>query len=154
MLDVQEELAGILEGSEEDSDDDSTGGGPEGEGESEERLPASAAPSHGAALAVDPTDFIHAFSHFTYRHTNRKIMVCDLQGELDDAASPPVFHLTDPVIHRKTTNRRKKNYGRTDRGEKGMHAFFKTHKCTKVCEALGLPSAEKGVPSERSRSTK
>ena len=66
-------------------------------------------------------------------------MVVDLQG---------VFHinynktwcytLTDPVIHKKGSNISKWNFGRADRGVKGMNAFFQTHKCSEVCKLLGL----------------
>ena len=44
-------------------------------------------------------DIPQAFSCFTYRHTNRRMLVCDLQGVLDTSRSPTVFELTDPVIH-------------------------------------------------------
>ena len=31
---------------------------------------------------------------------------------------------------------RKNVFGRTDRGKKGMHDFFRTHKCSNLCEML------------------
>ncbi len=52
------------------------------------------------------------------------------------------YELTDPVIHKHRKKNKKKfqrlTFGRTDRGEKGMKAFFETHVCTDVCRLLGL----------------
>lgn len=85
-------------------------------------------------------DFPQAFSHYTYFYSNRKKLVCDLQGVLDKSQNPPVFELTDPVIHYASSKGRKKVFGRTDRGKYGIMDFFKTHKCNAVCLLLGLPS--------------
>ncbi|KAI9347046.1 kinase-like domain-containing protein [Obelidium mucronatum] len=84
-------------------------------------------------------DFPQAFSHFTHRRSNRKLLVCDLQGVLDTSKTPPVFELTDPVIHYESFNR-KNVYGRTDHGRKGFGKFYATHKCNRICSLLGLPS--------------
>jgi hypothetical protein len=46
-----------------------------------------------------PSDYLQAFTHFTYGVTNQKVMVCDLQGVYDTDAVPPKFELTDPAIH-------------------------------------------------------
>lgn len=45
--------------------------------------------------------------------------MCDLQGVLNTAKHPPVFELTDPVIHYTSKNERKRNFffGRTHRLE-------------------------------------
>ena len=69
---------------------------------------------------IHESDIPQVFSHFTHRYTKRKKMVCDLQGVLNKSASPPVFELTDPVIHYASTRGRKNVYGRTDR-KKGMN---------------------------------
>ena len=79
-------------------------------------------------------DIPQAFSHFTYRYTKRKVLVCDLQGVL--SSNPPKFEFTDPVIHFSSRSGRRNVFGRTDRGKKGMHDFFKTHKCTPLCRML------------------
>jgi hypothetical protein len=70
-------------------------------------------------------------------------MVVDLQGvfeKYDDGTSRYV--LTDPVIHKRKHGKQKQltswTFGRTDRGEKGMKAFFETHECNEVCRLLGL----------------
>lgn len=51
-----------------------------------------------------PEDFIHAFSHFTYRFSGRKKLVCELQGVYDGASMPPIFEHTDPAIHYASTS--------------------------------------------------
>ena len=87
-------------------------------------------------IRVTAEDVPQAFTHFTYRHTHRKFMVCDLQGVLDMHSSPPLFELTDPVIHYKSDHGRSHVFGRTDRGLNGMHDFFRTHMCSDLCRAL------------------
>ena len=83
---------------------------------------------------INVIDIPQAFSHFTYNITRRKKLVCDLQGVHNTADN--VFELTDPVIHHKSDTGRKHVYGRTDHGKRGMHNFFKTHKCTNLCRML------------------
>jgi hypothetical protein len=80
-------------------------------------------------------DIPQAFSHFTYIFSKRKFLVCDLQGVLNNDSNEPVFELTDPVIHySEMTNRL--DFGRTDRGQQGIHDFFRTHKCSNLCHML------------------
>jgi hypothetical protein len=50
-------------------------------------------------LGAKPADYLQAFAHFSCRLSNRKLLVCDLQGIYDDTAVPPLFELTDPAIH-------------------------------------------------------
>lgn len=56
------------------------------------------------ATRADPdisvADIPQAFSHFTYRYTKRRLLVCDVQGVLSvsDSGSSK-FEFTDPVIH-------------------------------------------------------
>eukprot|EP00798_Chlamydomonas_sp_ICE-L_P020461 gene20461-27250_t len=87
-------------------------------------------------IAFTAGDIPQAFTHFTYACTSRKLMVCDLQGVLDTASRPPVFELTDPVIHYKSGRGRTKVFGRSDRGTAGMQQFFKTHECSELCHAV------------------
>ena len=89
-------------------------------------------------LEVRISDVPQAFSHFTYRHTGRKNLVCDLQGVFNKFASPPLFELTDPVIHYSSSRGRKMVNGRSDRGKKGMQQFFNSHKCNPLCNLLKL----------------
>ena len=86
-------------------------------------------------------DYPQAFSHYSYRCTNRKMIVCDLQGVLDVKKRPPVYELTDPVIHyssKKEGGRGGRRFGRTDLGESGVNMFFTTHQCNELCKLLGL----------------
>eukprot|EP00282_Hemiselmis_andersenii_P035154 CAMPEP_0169443004 /NCGR_PEP_ID=MMETSP1042-20121227/9126_1 /TAXON_ID=464988 /ORGANISM="Hemiselmis andersenii, Strain CCMP1180" /LENGTH=724 /DNA_ID=CAMNT_0009554207 /DNA_START=221 /DNA_END=2396 /DNA_ORIENTATION=+ len=120
----------------------------EDEGEDEED---DAVATGGAAMAsilakIVPEDVPQAFSHFSYEHSKKKMLVCDLQGVLDSTQQPHLFELTDPVIHYASQSGRANVYGRTDKGKKGMNAFFRTHKCNGVCELLKLVSGGGGEP--------
>jgi hypothetical protein len=84
------------------------------------------------------SDYLQAFTHFTYRVTNKKVMVCDLQGVYDADAVPPKFELTDPAIHYASKRGREMVFGRTDKGKKGVQLFFDSHKCTSVCKLMQL----------------
>ena len=68
-----------------------------------------------------------AFSHYTFVKSDKKMVVCDIQGVHD--------LYTDPQVH--TFNRRR--FGRGNCGADGMCKFLATHKCNEVCEALHLP---------------
>ncbi|CAE8595960.1 unnamed protein product [Polarella glacialis] len=75
------------------------------------------------------------FSHFTHEHTNGYCMVTDLQGiESSDVKGRDVMLLTDPAIHCPGVLR----FGKTNMQQAGIDAFYKAHKCTKYCAALGL----------------
>ena len=90
-----------------------------------------------------PFNPAEAFTHFTYRFTNYKVMVCDLQGVFNTGMIPPTIELTDPAIHYASTKGRRMVYGRTDKGRSGMNAFFKSHKCTEICKMLHLSARNK-----------
>ena len=66
-----------------------------------------------------------AFSHWTFHQSNGELLVCDLQGVLNNGA----YRLTDPAIHSKVVN----TYGLTDLGVLGQAQFFRTHKCNNIC---------------------
>jgi Mg-chelatase subunit ChlD len=87
---------------------------------------------------LKPSDYLQAFTHFTHRYTNKKVMVCDLQGVFDDDASPPTFELSDPAIHYASSTGREMVYGRTDKGKNGMNLFHKTHRCSVICKHVLL----------------
>jgi len=87
-------------------------------------------------IIIKDFDIPQAFSHFTYRYTKRKELVCDLQGVFTSSADKSNFEFTDPVIHHHSATGRKNVYGRTDRGKDGIESFFKTHKCSGLCEML------------------
>jgi hypothetical protein len=92
---------------------------------------------------TDPSDYLQAFTHFTYRYTYGKVMVCDLQGIFNTDMTPPTFQLTDPAIHYASYKGRRMVYGRTDKGRSGHYNFFKTHKCTSICKYLELSAKNK-----------
>ena len=85
---------------------------------------------------ISADDVIQALSHFTYMSTKRTMLVCDLQGVLNSTSTPPMFELTDPVIHHWSGKGRRRNFGRTDHGKRGIHNFWKTHQCSPVCRMI------------------
>ncbi|CAM9916247.1 unnamed protein product, partial [Heterosigma akashiwo] len=89
------------------------------------------------------SDIPQAFSHFTYRYTQRRLLVCDLQGVLS-TTSPPWFEFTDPVIHFMSHRKKKHVFGRTDRGWKGKNDFFSTHQCGPLCRMMNRRWYQKG----------
>lgn len=97
-------------------------------------------PLYSSSLILVRTE---AFTHFTYRFTRKRVMVCDLQGVHNTDMIPPTFELTDPAVHYGSTKGRRMVFGRTDKGRSGMKAFFKTHKCTPICKMLHLSARNK-----------
>lgn len=133
---VQLNLDAIIEESEEENDDDSDYDGDSYEENTED-------------YKIDSLDVPQAFSHFTYRFTKRRLLVCDLQGVLN--TDPPLFELTDPVIHfRSKKGYRNHLFGRTNRGRKGINDFFRTHTCTPLCRMLWCRWAGKIDDKQRS----
>ena len=109
------------------------------------------------------TDFLQAFSHWVYCVSHHTLLVCDLQGVLNQEGIRPKFMLTDPCIcskrvphyhHGMAKNGGTRNgtmakrYGRTDLGMKGIRLFRNTHVCNNVCKGLGLPKF--GIRQEES----
>jgi hypothetical protein len=96
-------------------------------------------PSSVESFKID--DIPQAFSHYSYYHSKRQLLVCDLQGVYDSSdPENPKFEFTDPVIHHSTDSSRKHKFGRTDRGHHGICDFFRSHKCNTICRLLGLPN--------------
>ena len=83
---------------------------------------------------VNLEEFVQAFSHWVYEHTEHKMLVCDLQGVLNAEGRHPEFQLTDPAICTRKGNR----CGKTDMRLNGIRRFISTHKCGLVCQGLGL----------------
>lgn len=78
---------------------------------------------------------MEAFSHFTYHRTGGLLIVCDLQGRYRHDRynqSKCRFELTDVAICS-----RRRSYGVTDLGEKGIESFFANHYCNKFCNVDG-----------------
>jgi Alpha-kinase family len=79
---------------------------------------------------------MEAFSHYTYHRSGGQLIVCDLQGRYrsNPYNNKPKsrFELTDPAICS-----RRRMYGPTDLGEKGIESFFANHCCNQFCHADG-----------------
>jgi hypothetical protein len=145
-------LGAIEEGDSEDEDEEDSDdeGGVDAIFDRKESTPV-----HGVYQDVRDEDFPQAFSHFTYEKSNKNLMVVDLQGIFSiQPDGSRQYWLTDPVIHKKkrvgrqgakSRPLRNWNFGRTDRGEQGMTAFWATHQCTDACRLLGLEE-HKNVP--------
>jgi hypothetical protein len=75
---------------------------------------------------------MEAFTHFSYHESGGQLIVCDIQGRYkknrrDKKKSR--FELGDPAICS-----RRRLYGPTDLGEKGIDSFFDNHVCNEFCE--------------------
>ena len=92
--------------------------------------------NHGYVdLEAPDSDIAQAFSHFTFEASGGKHMVLDLQGVHlgKGQRSRPHLFLTDPQVVSL-----ERSFGPGDLGEKGMRAFFRTHKCGKTCRQMKL----------------
>lgn len=76
--------------------------------------------------------YMEAYTHYSYHKSGGQLIVCDLQGRFKFnrfARSRSRFELTDPAICS-----RRRTYGPTDLGEKGIESFFANHRCNKFCQ--------------------
>jgi len=84
---------------------------------------------------TEKLDLAVAFSHFTWVHSEEYCMVTDIQGwETKDNKGRTKMLLTDPAIHCPGETR----FGKTNMGQEGVEAFFKVHRCNRICRHLGL----------------
>lgn len=67
-----------------------------------------------------------AFSHWSFHQSNGQLLICDLQGVLNNGN----YRLTDPAIHSQAKN----TYGLTDLGVLGQAIFFYSHTCNNMCQ--------------------
>ena len=74
-------------------------------------------------------DVASAFSHFTWLHSNHKLLVSGIQGVYDPDHS--VFRFCNPVIH--STDRA---FGETDGASEGITNFLTAHRCSNTCTAF------------------
>jgi hypothetical protein len=81
-------------------------------------------------------EFLQAFSHWVYVYSQHRMVVCDLQGVLNEEGRHPEFLLTDPAICTNKGNR----FGKTDMRLAGIRRFCSSHRCGIVCRGLGLPT--------------
>ena len=80
-----------------------------------------------------PVLAMEAFAHFSYHRTGGQKLVCDLQGRYRNDRryrnGKCRFELSDPAICS-----RRREYGPTDMGEKGIESFFANHRCNRFCD--------------------
>jgi hypothetical protein len=77
--------------------------------------------------------YMEAYSHYSYHSSGGQLVVCDLQGRYKYnryVRSKSRFELTDPAICS-----RRRLYGVTDLGEKGIESFFANHRCNEFCQS-------------------
>ncbi|GMT25626.1 hypothetical protein PFISCL1PPCAC_16923, partial [Pristionchus fissidentatus] len=89
-----------------------------------------------AGVSMEFAQLVTAFSHWTYKATNKFLMVVDLEGVVGQIAKDGKTGvlLTDPAIH--CTDRTR--YGPMNHGPGGMKNFFASHTCNEFCKKLGL----------------
>lgn len=76
---------------------------------------------------------MEAFTHFSYHKTGGNMIVCDIQGRYRHNRfnrRMSRFELGDPAICS-----RRRLYGPTDLGEKGIESFFANHQCNEFCQS-------------------
>jgi hypothetical protein len=81
--------------------------------------------NNGYVNAAVNSSTMPAFSHWTFHESDGALLVCDLQGVLNNGK----YRLTDPAIHSTVAN----TYGLTDLGVLGQAKFFLTHTCNNIC---------------------
>jgi Alpha-kinase family len=89
---------------------------------------------------------MEAFSHYTYHKSGGQLVVCDLQGRYKANRfnrKKARFELTDPAICS-----RRRLYGPTDLGEKGIESFFVSHVCNHYCHVDGKRWARPRSPTK------
>eukprot|EP01060_Flectonema_neradi_P006363 TRINITY_DN14290_c0_g2_i1.p1 TRINITY_DN14290_c0_g2~~TRINITY_DN14290_c0_g2_i1.p1 ORF type:complete len:450 (+),score=65.52 TRINITY_DN14290_c0_g2_i1:54-1403(+) len=79
-----------------------------------------------------------AFSHFTFESSNKKLLVCDLQGVGG--------MYTDPQIHSVDGG---EEFGLGNLGSEGIRKWLATHKCGPLCTALGFPPIGAEAPVKK-----
>ena len=112
---------------------------------------------HPRQVLFTPSQVAQAFSHFSYLATDRKRLVCDLQGVYDEKEN--VLKLSDPAIHFHDQQRMARHFvhGTTDRGRKGTAMFFDTHKdhCAYLCRLMnrGFKKRHRGKEGDSAKSS-
>ena len=79
----------------------------------------------GWQAAGEWSNALQSLSHYSYHHSQGDLVLCDLQGAIEDGC----VVLTDPVLNSKDTR-----FGPTDLGQKGIESFFHHHVCSKWCD--------------------
>jgi hypothetical protein len=77
-----------------------------------------------------------AFSHFTYAHSEGRMVVCDIQG-VDDMYTDPQIHTLDG-----------KGFGQGNMGPGGIKRWMESHVCNDICRYLKLDPIKGGAASD------
>uniref|UniRef100_A0A0G4IDI3 Alpha-type protein kinase domain-containing protein n=1 Tax=Chromera velia CCMP2878 TaxID=1169474 RepID=A0A0G4IDI3_9ALVE len=96
---------------------------------------------------LPPGEVAQSYSHYSFEFSKRELVVVDLQGKVErrGAEGRQVIRLTDPAIHTHTCRdlaashpANRLRWGITDKGERGVRDFFRSHKCNELCHVLGI----------------
>ncbi|TDH13356.1 hypothetical protein EPR50_G00056750, partial [Perca flavescens] len=71
-----------------------------------------------------------AFSHWTYEHSARELLVLDIQGVGEE--------LTDPTVITADDQRGEMLFGPDNLGDAAISGFLQNHSCSSCCRRLGL----------------
>jgi len=91
--------------------------------------------------------FPNFFSHWSWIHTERKCIVCCLQGVRGAAnarehdGNVDYYRFVDPAIMSDTSGK----YGMRDLGRNGVLEWFKKHKCNDLCKRLDIDGEVPGT---------
>ncbi|KAJ7512434.1 kinase-like domain-containing protein [Mycena galericulata] len=94
---------------------------------------------------------IHAFAHFVYGHSNKAMVIADIQGTPSNVDGRDILVLFDPMTHTPAGQVTCFNSGIGDFGLEGIRSFICDHECGDVCRSLGLDQSMLLV--ERSKSS-
>ena len=93
--------------------------------------------SNEAFVNPDPeADLPQTFSHFTYIHSGRKLVICDIQGCYYPGKRE--FLMTDPACNKIPVQGEAREFGESNLGEKGLNEFFAHHRCNQFCYEMNL----------------
>ena len=86
------------------------------------------------SIADEYSATLQAFSHYSWVKSNKKLVVCDLQG----VTKSNKIYLTDPAVHCIDYMILQYKKGGNNLGLPGIQKFFRTHICNRVCHQMKL----------------
>jgi len=88
-------------------------------------------PGSSGLINTEKNAFVHAYSHFSYEYSMKKLMVTDLQGTKGSNR----YYLTGPAVH---YVKHDDAFGKANQGQLGIDDFFRSHNCSRICRSLSL----------------